>query len=214
MIRPSPIASILLIPFLWGCSKDPISVQENVPKEYDQDLRWTLPSGWSEVAPTSNMQMAAFSIVDGEETLQCTITSFEGGGGADLENLNRWLRQLGQPATDTQGLARLRENLFLGTHAYLVFDLTRSIKDLSGLGIAAPKDQTEDKRFIVAILRENNRSWFFKLQGNVEAVRKGRASFQDFLTSIRLQGEPDELQLPDSSAAPHAVSVAGGIKIA
>jgi hypothetical protein len=214
MIRPSQITSILLILLLWGCSKDPISVQENVPKEYDQDLRWTLPSGWTEVALTSTMQMAAFSIVDGEETLQCTITSFEGGGGSDLENLNRWLLQLGRPATDSQGLAIIRENLFLGTHAYLVFDLTRSLTDLAERAIAPPKDQANDKSFIAAILRENNRSWFFKLRGNLAAVRKGRAPFQDFLTSIRLQGEPDELQLPKPSATPHALPVAGGVKIA
>lgn len=201
MKRPAQTTIVLVLLLLWGCAKDPIAIQEKVPKEYESlDLRWTLPEGWTEAQTTSSMQMAAFSIAAGEGTLQCTITSFVGGGGSDLDNLNRWFRQLGRPATDANGLANLRNNLFLGTHAFVFFDLTDDT-------------QPTGKQFLAAILRENNRSWFFKLQGGLEEVRSQVGPFKAFLAGIRLQGEPDEIELSPKKHIPHAVSAAGGVKI-
>ena len=72
----SSLITILSL-FLWGCGKDPITVQKNVPKDYEgQHLRWTLPNGWENVEVDNNMQMAAFSINDGDQNYKFTISTF------------------------------------------------------------------------------------------------------------------------------------------
>jgi len=193
----SPLLVLALL--LWGCGKDPINVQENVPKDYEgHHLHWTLPAGWSEADTTSDMQLAAFAIDAGGESYKFTITTFLGAGGSDLDNFNRWLRQLGRPAKDATGLANQRRNLFFGTHPFAYFDLT----DAEAPG---------GKGFLAAILRENNRSWFFKLEGEGPGVAKQTPAFQQFLGSVRLQGETDELTVPGT---PHAASASGGVQIA
>ena len=195
----TPSLITILSLFLWGCGKDPITVQKNVPKDYEgQHLRWTLPDGWKNVEVDNNMQMAAFSINDGDQNYKFTISTFSGGGGTDLDNLNRWFGQLGKPPANTTVLANYRKNRFFGTHTFQFFDLTDA-------------ENSENKQFFTAILRENNRSWFFKLEGVGVGFKKQKTAFQGFLASVRLQGEPEELAEP---SAPQAVSAVGGVKIA
>ena len=109
----TPSLVTILSLFLWGCGKDPITVQKNVPKDYEgQHLRWTLPDGWENVEVDNNMQMAAFSINDGDQNYKFTISTFSGGGGTDLDNLNRWFGQLGKPPANITVLANYRKNRF------------------------------------------------------------------------------------------------------
>ena len=131
------------------------------------------------------MQMAAFSINDGDQNYKFTISTFSGGGGTDLDNLNRWFGQLGKPPANTTVLANYRKNRFFGTHTFQFFDLTDA-------------ENSENKQFFTAILRENNRSWFFKLEGVGVGFKKQKTAFQGFLASVRLQGEPDELAEPSA----------------
>jgi len=195
----TPTLITILSLFLWGCGKDPITVQKNVPKDYEgQHLRWTLPDGWENIEVDNNMQMAAFSINNGDQNYKFTISTFSGGGGTDLDNLNRWFGQLGKPPANTTVLANYRKNLFFGTHTFQLFDLTDA-------------ESPENKQFFTAILRENNRSWFFKLEGAGVGFKKQKTAFQGFLATVRLQGEPDELAEP---SVPRAVTAAGGVKIA
>ena len=147
----TPSLVTILSLFLWGCGKDPITVQKNVPKDYEgQHLRWTLPDGWENVEVDNNMQMAAFSINDGDQNYKFTISTFSGGGGTDLDNLNRWFGQLGKPPANIKVLANYHKNRF-GTHTFQFFDLT--------------DENSGSKQFFTAILRENNRSWFLNSRG-------------------------------------------------
>ena len=175
---------ILLLAFLFGCSEEKITVTQNIPKDYESYAEWTLPKGWEDANTTSNMVMAAFNVKAGEETLKFTLSTFEGSGGSDLENLNRWLRQLGRPSADEDQLKTLTQNMKLGLHTFKYFDLTQD----------APS--SADTHFLTAILRVGNRSWFFKLQGPREPLRQQASSFKDFLASFRLQGDPEPASTP------------------
>lgn len=131
------------------------------------------------------MVLAAFAVKSGDRTLQFTISTFEGGGGSDLENLNRWLRQLGRPPADDVLLEKLREKVKLGLHEFLYFDLSQN----------AP---TKGDKFLTAILREGNRSWFFKLAGPANELKQEEPKFKQFLSSFRLQGDPQDAPEPDA----------------
>jgi hypothetical protein len=195
LMKPAiqPFFAFLLLPiFFAGCGEEKPTSTDNVPKDYESPLKWSLPAGWSDTGQKSEMVIAKLSVGAGDEALECSISSFEGNGGTDLENLNRWLRQLGRDGVDAQGLANLRKNLFLGLHNFLYFDLTQDDP--------APAD----KQFLTAILRENNRSWFFKLSGPRDPLRSQDGNFKAFLASIRLQGDPDNTVPIAPATAPQA----------
>ncbi len=170
---------------LWGCSQDQPTVTKNIPKDYESKADWILPDGWEEAEPSSNMVMAAFEITSGEHTLKFTVSSFEGLGGADLDNINRWLNQLGRSPINEQTLNELKQEIQFGHHSYLYFDL-----------IENPPSPAENQ-LLTSILRVTNRSWFFKLQGHRDALRQQEPNFRSFLTSFRLQGDPKEAPVPE-----------------
>ena len=186
LIRLCPL---VLIAFLFGCSEEQISVTKNVPKDYESYAQWSLPEGWTATKTTSNMVLAAFNVQSGDQTLKFTVSTFEGGGGSDLENLNRWLRQLGRPPANDSQLEQLRDKMKLGLHEFLYFDLSKD-------------GPNQGDKFLTAILREGNRSWFFKLAGPTEELLQQAPAFKQFLTSFRLQGDPKEAASPVVSATP------------
>ena len=57
--------------------------------------------------------------------------------------------------------------IVFGTHTFQFFDLTDA-------------ENSENKQFFTAILRENNRSWFFKLEGAGVGFKKQKTAFQGF----------------------------------
>lgn len=185
------LISGLVLLSVFGCSEEPITVSKNIPKDYESYAEWILPAGWTETKASSNMVHAAFDVESGDRVLKFTISTFEGSGGADLENLNRWLRQLGRPSADDTQLEKLREKMKLGLHDFLYFDLSKD----------AP---TPGDKFLTAILREGNRSWFFKLAGPTEELVRQAPNFKQFLASFRLQGDPESAPSPAVASTPVA----------
>jgi hypothetical protein len=131
-------------------------------------IQWKAPEGWTETPPSS-MRYASFSAPaeDGSK-IDISVVTFPGDGGSDVDNINRWRRQMGLAAIDantvTSEVAPLK-----------TADTTFSTADIAG-------DKT---RTIAAWTRRDGRVWFFKATGPNASVEKEKPNFVKFIESVR-----------------------------
>jgi hypothetical protein len=129
---------------------------------------WKVPAGWKE-APVTTMLLARF-MADGEAEI--TVSAFPGEVGGLPANVNRWRRQIGlDPVPDAEAVALLS--------AVTTADGEGWVVELSGTIEGLPA------RMVGAILPRGNRTWFYKMSGDVDAVQAAREEFLDFMKSAR-----------------------------
>ena len=210
---PSVLAGalLLLVAAVAGCSREDIQVY-SVPKPEAQapaqamapgagqgmpGVKYTTPAGWEEVAP-GEMRVASFR-VKGEQGKQADVGVFPlpGMAGGDLNNVNRWRGQVGQPAVSEEQLAKLAEPVPVAGE-------TAQLYDMAGENTTSG----EKTRILAAILRREGMAWFFKVTGDDELVAKQKPGFIEFLKSVSFTA-PTEEGLPHSHP-PIAGSSVGG----
>ena len=73
-------------------------------------LKWQTPDGWKE-QPSGQMRVGFFAFTgENNQKAEVTIIPLSGLAGSDLDNVNRWLGQLGAPPVTGEQLASLAEN--------------------------------------------------------------------------------------------------------
>ncbi len=147
------------------------------------DLHWKTPSTWQELKPTS-VRIGNFAI-SGEngKKAEVAITSFPGTVGTELDNVNRWRRELSLPeATESQISS---EPISVGGADGKLYDLSSA-----------------SARTVVADVMRDGSSWFFKLKGDADVVASARPVFLDFLKSVEFTGPSADLT--SATADPHA----------
>src|ERR1043166_6869228 len=115
------------------------------------------PPNW-EPQPLSQMRQASF-LVKGENgaVVDVSFVSLGSAAGNVLENVNRWLGQLGQPPVTEQKLDEMAQRLHV------------SLGDIRDFDIAALPDNADparDDRIIAAIMTTSDATLFFKMQNN------------------------------------------------
>jgi len=138
-------------------------------------LKYTLPDGWKEKAP-SQMRVASFEISDGGKTADISVIPLGGIAGGDAANVNRWRGQIGQSPVDETELKKSVEAAQVGNQPAELYDLAGT---LPGSG--------EDTRIIGAILHTDETTWYFKMMGDATLVEKNKAAFVAFLKSVQFQ---------------------------
>jgi hypothetical protein len=143
-------------------------------------IQWTLPESWQQLAP-DGIRIGNFA-VPGKEGAKATvaITSFPGDVGTELDNVNRWRRQLELAPVEQSEVSS--ESVTVDSSDAKLFDLSGSTA-----------------RTIVALVRRNGATWFFKMTGDIGAVTDAKPAFMEFLKSVRFTG--------GSEAAPAATEV-------
>src|SRR5215831_11104386 len=117
----------------------------------------TTPSNW-EPQPLSQMRQASFLVKgDNGAVADVSFVSLGSAAGNVLENVNRWLSQIGQPAIDDQKLNQIAQRLTTSLGEVTVVDLEGSPSD------ADPK---KDGRIIAAMTTTGSSTLFFKMRGN------------------------------------------------
>src|SRR5215471_187463 len=117
------------------------------------------PPNW-QPQPLSQMRQASFLVKgDNGAVADVSFVSLGSAAGNVLENVNRWLNQLGQPPITAQKLGEIAQRL----HTPLG-DMT--IVDLAGLPDNA--DPARDGRIIAAMMTTDNATLFFKMRGNAD----------------------------------------------
>jgi hypothetical protein len=131
---------------------------------------WSIPSGWRPQPPPP-MAMAGFS-TEGDAAV--SVTLLEGTGGGTLPNVNRWRGQIKLAPIDDAELERTSEGFEAG-------GLNVLLVDMSGTSARTGKPT----RVLGAIIPQQGRTWFYKLQGDDAVVGQEKARFVDFVKSAR-----------------------------
>jgi hypothetical protein len=135
----------------------------------------TTPPNW-EAQPLSQMRQASFLVKgDNGAVADVSFVSLGSAAGNVLENVNRWLGQLGQPPITEQKLGEMAQRL----HTSLG-DMT--IVDLAGLPDNA--DPSRDGRIIAAMLTTANSTLFFKMRGNADLAEAQKADFIKWVAAV------------------------------
>ncbi len=149
-------------------------------------LTWTTPAGWTE-AKAGEFRVASFNI-KGENGKQADLGIFPlpGGAGGDFANVNRWRSQLGLEPVTAEELKTLAQSAMVAGQPAELYDLS---------GKAAGSD--DPTRILGVIQHRDGTAWFFKMTGDAELVAQQKATYIEFLKSLKLES-PQQAGLPPS----------------
>ena len=166
------------------------------------DTSVSTPPSW-EPQPLSQMRQASFLAKgDNGAIADISFVSLGSGAGNVLENVNRWLGQLGQSPIDDQKLGEIAQRLRTS-----LGDAT--IVDLAGLPDNA--DPARDGRIIAAMVTTDNSTLFFKMRGNADLAEAQKGEFIKWVAAVcnaQTQTGPPQM----AAAAPQQMQNAPQIK--
>jgi len=138
------------------------------------------PPNW-EAQPLTSMRQASFLVKgDNGAAADISLVALAGTAGGVLDNVNRWLSQLGQPEITADQLAKTAQHV-----SSALGDAT--VVDLAGLPEGA--DAAKDGRIIAGIASGEGRTYFFKMRGNAALAESQKDGFIRWIGSVRV-GEP------------------------
>ncbi len=150
-------------------------------------LRWNLPKGWVERAPSA-MRIANF-LAAGDPNAECYLTILAADAGGLGANVNRWLAQMGHPAMGPAQIDALPRASLFGRDAVLL-EVDGDFTGMSG-GAAMSGGATKiEHRLLGLLLVDPNGSAFLKLVGPSGLVARERASFLELAASMRSATDP------------------------
>jgi hypothetical protein len=133
------------------------------------------PPNW-ESQPLSQMRQASF-LVRGDKGAVADISfvSLGASAGNVLENVNRWLSQLGQPPITEQKLNQIAQRLTTSIGEVTIVDLA---------GLPKDADPAKDGRIVTAMTTTGNSTLFFKMRGNAELVESQKGEFIKWVAAV------------------------------
>lgn len=153
---------------------------------------YTVPEGWTEVAPTQFRNPNFVLGPNGE--IECYVTVLPGEGGGLLVNANRWRGQMGQPLYSEEEFAKLPRASILNQPAAIV-DFTG---EYLAMGASTPQPNT---RLVGALLKAPMAAIFIKMIGPDEMVEAQKDNFARFAQSLRLKGMSGPATPPAEASA-------------
>ena len=161
------------------------------------------PSNW-QAQPLSQMRQASFLVKgDNGATADISFVSLGASAGNVLENVNRWLSQIGQPAIDDQKLNQIAQRLTTQIGEVTVVDLE---------GLPGGADPAKDGRIIAAMTTSGSSTLFFKIRGNAALTESQKSDFIKWVAAVcNSQSGGKSLQTastmpPQNSSNPPVVS--------
>jgi hypothetical protein len=150
-------------------------------KPTDGKLAFDVPAGWTE-SEGSSMRLASYEIVkDSFPSADFSITSFPGEAGGLSANVNRWRQQIGLPKWSDEQIQTELKTVKSDSFTFALFDL-KPVTDDEKANIK--------ERVLAAILKSDDRSWFYKLKGDVFLLETQRNKFRDVLLTSRFESSP------------------------
>jgi hypothetical protein len=165
------------------------------------DTAVATPPNW-EPQPLSQMRQASFLVKgDNGAIADISFVSLGSAAGNVLENVNRWLGQLGQPPITEQKLGEMAQRLHTSLGDVTVVDLA---------GLPDNADPARDGRIIAAMVTSANATLFFKMRGNADLAEAQKGDFIKWVAAVcnaQTQTAP-----PEMAAAPQQTANAPPIK--
>jgi hypothetical protein len=156
-------------PALGGVAAGPASAVGAVANK----PTWTVPADWKE-GELAQFLVAKYVIQGaGEAEAAVNVSELDGNGGGLVPNLNRWRKQLGQPAMAEEDAAKLPTIDASGAKAVLA--------DFTGTDARSGKPA----RLLGLVLPLNGQTWFYKLMGDPELVGQQKDALIKFVQSAQ-----------------------------
>lgn len=156
-----PRIMLICLVAMFACS--PLVPAAEVEAGKGGKLQWTLPEGWKEKDEKAAMRYATLT-VDGLDTL---VSNFPGDVGGVHANLNRWRQQVGLGPVAADAVEKEFSRVELKGTTALVCDLQGQ------------------KRMLGAIVKDGDKTWFFKMTGDPEKVGKQKDAFDKLIKSLK-----------------------------
>lgn len=157
------------------------SMSSDSPNPQAPSVTGNPPSGW-EAQPLSSMRQASYLVKGANgEVVDISLVSLAGVAGGALDNVNRWLGQLGKPAITEEQLGQMAQRLSAPLGDVLVVDLE---------GLQEGGDATKDGRIIAGIVTEESGTFFFKMRGNAALAAAQKAAFLQWIGTVKLAAAP------------------------
>ena len=135
----------------------------------------TTPPNW-EPQPLSQMRQASFLVKgDNGAIADVSFVSLGSAAGNVLENVNRWLNQLGQPPITEQKLSEIAQRLHTSLGDMTIVDLA---------GVPDNADPARDGRIIAAMMTTANTTLFFKMRGNADLAEAQKGEFLKWVAAV------------------------------
>jgi hypothetical protein len=159
------------------------------------------PPTW-EPQPLSQMRQASFLVKgDNGAVADISFVSLGAAAGNVLENVNRWLGQLGQAPISEQKLGEIAQRLPTSLGDVIIVDLA---------GLPDNADPTRDGRIVAAMVTTADSTLFFKMRGNADLTEAQKSDFIKWVAAVcnaQIQSGPTKM-----AAAPTEARTAAQIK--
>src|SRR6266446_2749200 len=133
------------------------------------------PPNW-EAQPLSQMRQASFLVKGGNGAVaDISFVSLGSGAGNVLDNVNRWLDQLGQPPITEQKLGQIAQRLQTSLGEVIIVDLA---------GLPKNADPARDGRIVAAMLSTADSTLFFKMRGNADLTEAQKGDFIKWVAAV------------------------------
>jgi hypothetical protein len=133
------------------------------------------PPNW-EPQPLSQMRQASFLVKGNNGTVaDISFVSLGPAAGNVLDNVNRWLDQLGQPPIAEEKLTEIGQRLTTSLGDVMIVDL---------VGLPKDADPAKDGRIIAAVAPTSGSTLFFKMRGNADLAEAQKAEFIKWVAAV------------------------------
>lgn len=138
-------------------------------------LTFQVPKDWKTL-DAGPLSLARFQVGQGDRIASINVTGLAGDGGGLAANINRWRTKVRLETVDeSEALKSLQPFKIDGVAGHLL--------DLTGpRALGKPAE-----RIVVAIVKKNDRLWFFNMNGPATLVGDQKAVFDEFLKSVQFE---------------------------
>jgi hypothetical protein len=140
------------------------------------EVKYDLPEGWQVGKPVM-FSKASFTVTDGQQQVQTTISDLAAAAGDLLPNINRWRGQVGLPNQSQAELeAELKTLPVAGQQGHYVV-------------LEGPGKESKPQTILGVIVQHSGKAWFIKLMGDAPLAAREQQRFEAFVKSLKFGSE-------------------------
>lgn len=188
---------LLLAVALFGsaCSKNAeVTAPSSKAAQATGELRYTVPEGWQEEKPNSNMRVAQYKLPKAEgDNADAELVLYyfgQGQGGSTQANIDRWLNQMqqadGSPSKDKAKIESTTVNSLPVTTVDVIGKYNGGMASPGASPSATPLDMS-NYRMRAAIIETPKGSYFVKLTGPQATVSRWDQAYTAYIKSFEFK---------------------------
>lgn len=142
-----------------------------VEAKFNESIHCVAPEGW---VPTegSGLQKVSFEVKEGTLTAEVSAMGVPGAATKLLPNANLWRKQVGLDDMTQEELDAALQPIEIGGRPGHYIQLV------------GPSTAERPLRMLAVLVSSQDRTWFFKMIGDVELVQRQQDRFESFLRSV------------------------------